>query len=94
MNNSKYIEEIKSYIVTLKKDIEGTQESWKKQVLLRLSLAQTWLELLHSDDISESQFESLAKKVFEIENSEKHIWYLPATLFQCLSGRSKNWDAN
>jgi len=89
MYNSKYIEEIKSYIITLKKDIEGTQESWKKQALLRLPLAQTWLELLHSGDVSESQFESFAKKIFEIENSDEHIWYLPSILFCCLSSWSK-----
>ena len=63
MDNSKYIEEIEKYITSLRKDIEGTNDSFKEQAAQRMPLAKKWLELLKGEDTRETEIESLAEKL-------------------------------
>ncbi len=73
MDNSKHIEEVKNFIAMLKEDIEIAIGFWGKSASLRLPLAQKWLELLITDEITQSEVENLAEQAFNIENIDK-IW--------------------
>jgi hypothetical protein len=55
----------------MKDDIEGAIELLKKSALLRLPLAEKWLELLSSDEITKSEVEHLAEQAFNIESIDK-----------------------
>ena len=70
MNNLKYIKDVKSYIFSLKEDIEVSSETYKNRVSMMLPIAEQWLVLLNSDKIGKSEVEKIAKRLFNIINAQ------------------------
>lgn len=70
MNNIKYIKDVKSYIASLKEDIEVSSETYKNRVSMMLPIAEQWLVLLTSDKIGKSEVENIAKRLFNIINAQ------------------------
>ena len=87
MDKTKYIEEAKSYIAIMKDDIDGTMDLLKESASLRLPLAQKWLELLASDEITITAVEHLAERAFNIESIDKRFGSIGSHLLYYIS----NW---
>ncbi len=86
MNNLKYIKDVKSYIASLKKDIEVSSETYKNRVSMMLPIAEQWLVLLTSDKIEKSEVENIAKRLFNIINAQIEL-----VIIQDLFHQVSNW---
>ncbi|MCZ6701662.1 MAG: hypothetical protein O6940_01335 [Ignavibacteria bacterium] len=86
MNNLKYIKDVKSYIASLKKDIEVSSETYKNRVSMMLPIAEQWLVLLTSGKIEKSEVENIAKRLFNIINAQIEL-----VIIQDLFHLVSNW---
>jgi hypothetical protein len=86
LNNLKYIKDVKSYIASLKKDIEVSSETYKNRVSMMLPIAEQWLVLLTSDKIEKSEVENIAKRLFNIINAQIEL-----VIIQDLFHLVSNW---